>query len=68
MELGQPQNQDECCTEIVYVFLLRASSCTRTCRQASLKVLARLDIGTQELHMVSEEEVELLLYTLQQLG
>jgi hypothetical protein len=38
------------------------------CREASLKVLARLDIGVQEIHMVSEEKVELLLYSLQQLG
>ena len=38
------------------------------CGEASLKVLARLDIGVQEIHMVSQEEVELLLYSLQQLG
>eukprot|EP00435_Cladocopium_sp_Y103_P059365 s831_g21.t1 len=34
-------------------------------REATLKVLARLDIGMQEIHMVSQEEVELLLYSLQ---
>ena len=32
------------------------------------KVLVRLDIGTQELHLVREEELQLLRYSLQPLG
>ena len=32
------------------------------------KVLVRLDIGTQELHLVQEEELQLLRYSLQPLG
>lgn len=36
--------------------------------QGREKVLVRLDIGTQELHLVQEEELQLLRYSLQPLG
>ena len=36
--------------------------------QGREKVLMRLDIGTQELHLVQEEELQLLRYSLQPLG
>ena len=36
--------------------------------QGREKVLVRLDIGSQELHLVQEEELQLLRYSLQPLG